>query len=396
MSLLIILLVCTLHGGDIGVSSKEGEGSTFGFFFKVRRAINTQEERPGAGSRSNSETSNMSNRDGTPGPRRPPFSRANSNLQSIKERQNERPELQPISSHIGVEANQVEAPKDVNPSLENPPTEYFPESHPDSYEDDRYKETAQVAQEILQEQPELEKKLPDLRKGETVRQEDDAKGVSRSQSDQRSEDKQTLLLVEDNLINQKVLRRQLQSRGFEVFTANNGQEAIDAVAERGQTSTKDPNNRNFFDCILMDQEMPIKDGNTATQEIRQLQQQGRAGYSHILGVSANVREAQTSSMREAGMDDVISKPFKVDDLVKKVRSLVLDNGGGGKHNNRSNESRDQEKANQKENHGSAVKQGSEDIKQDAAMEAIDEQRLKDRLHPYEADTVRKTQSSTLR
>jgi len=48
-------------------------------------------------------------------------------------------------------------------------------------------------------------------------------------------------------------------------------------------------------------------------------------------------------MREAGMDDVISKPFKVDDLVKKVRSLVLDGGGGSKHDNRPNGSSNTEK-----------------------------------------------------
>lgn len=74
--------------------------------------------------------------------------------------------------------------------------------------------------------------------------------------------------------------------------------------------------------------MPVKDGNVATQEIRQLQDAGKAGYSHILGVSANVREAQTQSMREAGMDDIISKPFKVDDLVKRIQSIILEEKPG--------------------------------------------------------------------
>lgn len=385
--------VCTLHGGDIGVSSKEGEGSTFGFFFKVRRAVGTSEERPSAGSRSNSETSNASNRDSTPGPRRPPFSRGNSNLQSIKERQNERPGMQPIASHSGVDTEQVESSKskESESCFDNPPTEYFPESHPDSHEDDRYKETEKVTKNILEQQPQLEKKLPNLRKGETGRQEKDVKEISRSQSDQRSEEKQTLLLVEDNLINQKVLRRQLQSRGFEVFTANNGQEAIDAVAERGQIPNDDPHNRNFFDCILMDQEMPIKDGNAATQEIRQLQEEGKAGYSRILGVSANVREAQTNSMREAGMDDVISKPFKVDDLVTKVRSLVLGNENG-KHDGESEQSNDKHKDSDATTKKRDGNKGAKDVQKDAAMEAVDDQRLNDRLHPDKASTVKKNDS----
>jgi CheY-like chemotaxis protein len=319
------------------VSSKEGEGSTFGFFFKVRRAVGGDGQVRPPQSRSNSETSNASTRQSDNSgskPSRPGFSRtnsrANSNLDSIKERANERPEAKTLSSHHGVDTEEME------PSLKNPPVEERPESHPESSEDQRYKETALATKGVKSEKPHMERKLPDLRRGETSRQEEGAQEISRSQSDPRTEESHTLLLVEDNLINQKVLRRQLQSRGFQVFTANNGQEAIDAVAERGRQAENGPDDRNYFDVILMDQEMPIKDGNAATQEIRQLQEEGKAGYSHILGVSANVREAQTNSMRDAGMDDVISKPFKVDDLVRKVRALVLDNGGSAGHDNRPN------------------------------------------------------------
>lgn len=318
--------MCILHGGDIGVSSKESEGSTFGFFFKVRRAVGGGDQlRPPIRSRSNSEKSDSGSR-----PLRPSYSRSNSALQSIKEQANQRPEAKTLTSHSGVDVEEME------PSLKDPPVEERSEAHPESNADRRYHETVSAVKEIATEKPYIERKLPDLRRGETSRQEEGVKEVSRSQSDPRTEDNQTLLLVEDNLINQKVLRRQLQSRGFQVFTANNGQEAIDAVAERGQQANNGPDDRNYFDVILMDQEMPIKDGNAATQEIRQLQEEGKAGYSHILGVSANVREAQTNSMRDAGMDDVISKPFKVDDLVRKVRSMILDGGGSNKHDNRPN------------------------------------------------------------
>jgi len=327
LGLFISRKLCTLHGGDIGVSAKEGEGSTFGFFFKVRRSDGTSDGgRPPFQSRSSSETSAPPTRAETETPfrQRPSYSRANSNLQSIKESKTEQRPVETCQEEYLDEVKS--APSDLEPTILNPPTEYIPESHPESTEDRRYKETRAISEKYTSQVPELEKKLPDLKRGETHRQESDAKSICRSQSDQRSENKQTLLLVEDNVINQKVLRRQLQSRGFEVFTADNGQEAIDAVAERGMVSSDDANNRNYFDCILMDQEMPIKDGNTATQEIRQLQADGKAGYSHILGVSANVRDAQTKSMRDAGMDDIISKPFKVDDLVKKVRKLALDVG----------------------------------------------------------------------
>ena len=77
-----------------------------------------------------------------------------------------------------------------------------------------------------------------------------------------------------------------------------------------------------FSCILMDQEMPVKDGNTAAREIKDLQARHEVGRSPILGVSANVREEQTRVMKEAGMDEVISKPFKVKDLVRKIDNLA--------------------------------------------------------------------------
>jgi CheY-like chemotaxis protein len=258
---------------------------------------------------------------------RPGYQRANSNLTQIKERPNERPVVKTLTSHNGVNIEKA----DVDDSLQNPPTEYLRESHPAaSTEDNRFKETEKIARDVQEKSSGtkklIEDNLPSLEHGESKRQEQAAKSTSNLQSKQLSQDKETLLLVEDNLINQKVLRRQLQSRGFEVFTANNGQEAIDAVAKRGQIANNNPNDRNFFDIILMDQEMPIKDGNAATQEIRQLQQEGKAGYSHIIGVSANVRTEQTNSMREAGMDDVISKPFKVDDLVKRIKSIIMEDG----------------------------------------------------------------------
>lgn len=344
------MLVCQLHGGDIGVSSKEGDGSTFGFFFKVRRSDGASNEdgRPPFGSRSNSENP------ATPNQRsqstRPGYSRGNSNLQDIKERTNEqrgkakteakesesedkkaenenkqkRPGLnQQLTSHSGVDTDNVDW------SLKNPPTEYFPESHPESNEDRRYKETEGVANEVSPPLEGHDGRVPYSETGESVRQEAAADKAHKAQSTQQKSDKRTLLLVEDNLINQKVLRRQLQTRGFEVFVANNGQEAIDAVAKRGETAVEDLHSRNYFDCILMDQEMPVKDGNQATSEIRQLQDEGKAGYSKILGVSANVREAQRNSMREAGMDDLISKPFKVDALVKKIDELTI----GGRDGN---------------------------------------------------------------
>ncbi|KAL5382727.1 hypothetical protein DPSP01_006286 [Paraphaeosphaeria sporulosa] len=322
LGLFISRKLCQLHGGDIGVSSKSGEGSTFGFYFKVRRPIGSPGEgRPSLNARSSSSSS-APERAQTP---RPSYIRSNSNLKRIKELEHDpgasdemkkekdaeqdpkRPSLNTLSSSAGINSEEM----NMNESIRNPPTEYRPEAHPEAIRDQRFQETAQIADQVEERRSsfshEIETRLPDLSLGET---------------------KSTLLLVEDNLINQKVLKRQLQGKGFEVFVANNGQEAVDAVNQRGKRASGEPGSRNYFDCILMDQEMPIKDGNAATVEIRDLQDAGQAGYSPILGVSANVREAQTKSMLDAGMDAVISKPFKVEDLVVKIRSLLPKSGNG--------------------------------------------------------------------
>ncbi|KAF2795312.1 putative histidine kinase HHK12p [Melanomma pulvis-pyrius CBS 109.77] len=315
LGLFISRKLCQLHGGDVGVSSKHGEGSTFGFFFKVRHSDgSSQGGRPPFGTRTTSESSvTAPPRSQTP---RPSYSRSGSALGNIKER----PEAESRISHRGVD------PDAVDDSLKDPPTELRDESHPASSEDARYRETQYVAERIKSKRSSvtssIESKISDFHSGETARQAVVSQSISASQSHQESNTNCTILLVEDNLINQKVLRRQLQSRGFEVFVANNGQEAVDAVEERGRIAQIQPNRRNYFDCILMDQEMPLMDGNTATTEIRELQAQGKAGKSPILGVSANVREAQTESMLEAGMDSIISKPYKVDDLVQKITDLL--------------------------------------------------------------------------
>lgn len=65
-------------------------------------------------------------------------------------------------------------------------------------------------------------------------------------------------------------------------------------------------------------------GNAATKAIRKLEKEENVEHMPILGVSANVRDEQRKEMIEAGMDDVITKPFKVDDLVNKIKGLISD------------------------------------------------------------------------
>lgn len=107
-----------------------------------------------------------------------------------------------------------------------------------------------------------------------------------------------ILLVEDNLINQKVARRLLEKVGFQVKTAHNGAEALKAV-ENGET----------FDLILMDCQMPIMDGFTATCKIR-----ASDCTTPIIALTANAQDSDRAACLQAGMSDFISKPFKPADL----------------------------------------------------------------------------------
>jgi len=163
-------------------------------------------------------------------------------------------------------------------------------------------------------------------------------------------------------INQKVLSRQLRAKGYDVTPANNGKEAVAAVRtsiekiQHTSTSSSNGNNNGTtdshsplsptsqpepagtgttttsaaspapFDVILMDQEMPYLSGNAATKAIRELEKDGGVKQMPILGVSANVREEQKREMLEAGMNDVIMKPFRVEELVGKIKGLLDDWG----------------------------------------------------------------------
>ncbi|KAF8423028.1 hypothetical protein EV426DRAFT_534547 [Tirmania nivea] len=135
-----------------------------------------------------------------------------------------------------------------------------------------------------------------------------------------------VLIVEDNLINQAVLHRQLRKRGCITHVANNGQEALEFVQESefGQEGGTE------IDVVLMDMEMPVMDGNTTTRIIRQAEAEGRLRrHVPILGISANARIEQVAEMTKAGMDDAISKPFRVADLVVKLSKLIERSGVAG-------------------------------------------------------------------
>lgn len=136
-----------------------------------------------------------------------------------------------------------------------------------------------------------------------------------------------ILLVEDNLLNQRVLAKLLIKAGCLVSVANHGGEAIDFMlqllgrpAEYASSGLKDAPEQ--FDCILMDWEMPICNGLDSTKRIRQIEAAEGVPENVIIGITANAREDQIATALQAGMDSVLSKPFRIEDVMNRVQDVL--------------------------------------------------------------------------
>lgn len=109
-----------------------------------------------------------------------------------------------------------------------------------------------------------------------------------------------ILLVEDNIVNQRVAKAMLETMGCIVVVAENGQESIDFIREAD------------FDLIYMDCQMPVLNGYDATQEIRKMSP--TKANTPIVAMTANVGMQDRAHCVESGMNDFLSKPVKLDQL----------------------------------------------------------------------------------
>ncbi|RGJ82950.1 response regulator [Collinsella sp. TM04-9] len=120
-----------------------------------------------------------------------------------------------------------------------------------------------------------------------------------------------VLLVEDNELNREIAEEIMKAYGLEVDTAENGAIAVDKVsaAAPGQ-----------YDLVLMDVQMPITDGYTATRRIRELENPALAGVP-ILAMTANAFDEDRRNALESGMNGFLSKPIVIADLVQEMRKI---------------------------------------------------------------------------
>ncbi|OQD78065.1 hypothetical protein PENANT_c092G01627 [Penicillium antarcticum] len=227
--------LCHLHGGEIGASSKEGEGSTFDFFFKVRREIE-----PSDLYLPNYENSGIDQLCGG---------------------------IHELSNTVTGVNDRTKSPE----ILENPMITHVAKISPVAVGDDRYRHTLELAHQAKPDEP-FASDRPNLHPPLDVWEPNPiAFGTTAMSYDEGS---RHILVVEDNIINRQIVCRKLRSLGFHVSEAPNGQKALEAVQH------------DRIDCILMDQEMPILDGKSATMAIRNLGRDSTANIP-IIGVTAN-------------------------------------------------------------------------------------------------------------
>jgi PAS domain S-box-containing protein len=119
-----------------------------------------------------------------------------------------------------------------------------------------------------------------------------------------------ILIVDDHLMNQQLMRTMIQQYGCTIETASNGREAVDMIAEKS------------FDIVFMDCQMPEMDGFEATRLIRMREaseeKDKKRAHTHIIALTAHAMVDYRNLCISSGMDDYLSKPFKVEALINML------------------------------------------------------------------------------
>jgi len=115
-----------------------------------------------------------------------------------------------------------------------------------------------------------------------------------------------LLVVEDNLTNQMVIRKTLEKMGYQVSVANNGEEGVASFLN------------DTFQGVIMDVQMPVMDGIEATRQIRLVED----NYVPIIALTANAQDSVEEACFAAGMDAFLTKPINRAELQSTLESVL--------------------------------------------------------------------------
>jgi PAS domain S-box-containing protein len=118
-----------------------------------------------------------------------------------------------------------------------------------------------------------------------------------------------LLMVDDDIVSRKIIQKIAARRGWTITTASNGQEAIKLCEQKR------------FDVIIMDAQMPVMDGYTATREIRK-REKVKGIHTPIIAMTAFALESDREKCLESGMDDYVSKPVDIELLISMIKAMA--------------------------------------------------------------------------
>ncbi len=144
-----------------------------------------------------------------------------------------------------------------------------------------------------------------------LKKEDSSARKEKKGAPSASGEKEHILLVEDDKINQRVAKKMLEKLGFTVIIAENGKEALQSLEKYGDT---------FFTLILMDVNMPVMDGYSATQEIRRRERKTKK-HIPIIALTALAFKEDQEQCAKAGMDGFVTKPVRAKELAEEIQSV---------------------------------------------------------------------------
>lgn len=120
-----------------------------------------------------------------------------------------------------------------------------------------------------------------------------------------------ILLIEDNLLNQKVVTYNLKKLNYDITAVTNGTDAIEKIKN------------NIFDLALMDIMLPGKNGFEITSEIRKLEKENKTDKQLIIiALTANTLNNDREKCIAAGMNEYLQKPFTAEELINKIKKFI--------------------------------------------------------------------------